>query len=759
MALVDDGVVGSEGDSEASVAFLRREWIEDELEARLDQFAEVHDIRVVCGTWNANGKNMPTLDLDLTPWLACGGGPADVYAVGAQEMVDLTAANVLTEGKSAKRADAWVAMLEAALAGLPGGVRYERLASRHLVGVFLVVFARSEPARPGGFSAAKCSQVDDGSAGVGVMGMLGNKGGCAVRFRAFDTTVCVVSAHLAAHRGNVEGRNADVAAICAKVEFRNVDDVSTPTPATAQSDDAPPLPPRAPDRPPAPPAPAPPPPPRRILDHDVVFWLGDLNYRVREGIATAECFARAEARDDAFLLANDQLNLERAAGRVFAGFDEGPIGFPVTYKYEAGTSRLEQRPEKKLRAPAWCDRVLWKSRRAVALEDYDSDMSLEPSDHKPVRASLRARVLEVLPAKKRAVERAVIAALDGLDASRPPEVACELLDDVPGGGDRYASSRKRPLPGLVDLGDVRYGQKVVRTIALKNVGEAPAHWRFVGRAFDGAGASLDAAPRPRLRKDWLALSRTRGTLLPGDVALVDVVVRVRTRAARRLNAAVDALAEVLVLHVERAPGDRYVKFAGTWVPSAWGRDLADLCGRGADRDDATVAAPVPRELYRLVDALSVKRDAANLFFEAGPEADVDAVRRALDASAPLPDVGAHALASALTSFLSALARPVVPAALLPEKELADAQGLRAWGADFLAALPDAHYNTFVYVVAFFKELLASADRNLLTPARLSVVVCGAMLPSDDHGDLDKETLYSKHYFNAVVQYFLTAPMG
>ncbi|KAH8052188.1 hypothetical protein JL722_10288 [Aureococcus anophagefferens] len=721
MALVDDGVVGSEGDSEASVAFLRREWIEDELEARLDQFAEVHDIRVVCGTWNANGKNMPTLDLDLTPGSPAAAG-GDAYAAGAQEMVDLTAANVLTEGKSAKRADAWVAMLEAALARLPGGVRYERLASRHLVGVFLAVFARSEPARPGGFSAAKCSQVDDGSAGVGVMGMLGNKGGCAVRFRAFDTTVCV-SAHLAAHRGNVEGRNADVAAICAKVEFRNVDDVSTPTPATAQSDDAPPLPPRAPDRPSAPPAPAPPPPPRRILDHDVVFWLGDLNYRVREGIATAECFARAEARDDAFLLANDQLNLERAAGRVFAGFDEGPIGFPVTYKYEAGTSRLEQRPEKKLRAPAWCDRVLWKSRRAVALEDYDSDMSLEPSDHKPVRASLRARVLEVLPAKKRAVERAVIAALDGLDASRPPEVSCELLDDVPGDGDRYASSRKRPLPGLVDLGDVRYGQKVVRTIALKNVGEAPAHWRFVGRAFDGAGASLDAAPRPRLRKDWLALSRTRGTLLPGDVALVDVVVRVRTRAARRLNAAVDALAEVLVLHVDRAPGDRYVKFAGTWVPSAWGRDLADLCGRGADRDDATVAAPVPRELYRLVDALSAKRDAANLFFEAGPEADVDAVRRALDASAPLPD------------------------------------GLRAWGADFLAALPDAHYNTFVYVVAFFKELLASADRNLLTPARLSVVVCGAMLPSDDHGDLDKETLYSKHYFNAVVQYFLTAPMG
>ncbi|KAH8077005.1 hypothetical protein JL720_10306 [Aureococcus anophagefferens] len=680
MALVDDGVVGSEGDSEASVAFLRREWIEDELEARLDQFAEVHDIRVVCGTWNANGKNMPTLDLDLTPGSPAAAG-GDAYAVGAQEMVDLTAANVLTEGKSAKRADAWVAMLEAALARLPGGVRYERLASRHLVGVFLAVFA-FEPARPGGFSAAKCSQVDDGSAGVGVMGMLGNKGGCAVRFRAFDTTVCVVSARAA--------KGATTRRPC-----RRAPDRPSAPPAPA-----PPPPPRRildHDRPSAPPAPAPAPPPRRILDHDVVFWLGDLNYRVREGIATAECFARAEARDDAFLLANDQLNLERAAGRVFAGFDEGPIGFPVTYKYEAGTSRLEQRPEKKLRAPAWCDRVLWKSRRAVALEDYDSDMSLEPSDHKQARGAACARACS--------------------------RCRGELLDDA---------WRRRPLrprgsgrPGLVDLGDVRYGQKVVRTIALKNVGEAPAHWRFVG------GPSTALAPlrgaAPRLRKDWLALSRTRGTLLPGDVALVDVVVRVRTRAARRLNA---ASAPRRCSSCTPAPGDRYVKFAGTWVPSAWGRDLADLCGRGADRDDATVAAPVPRELYRLVDALSAERDAANLFFEAGPEADVDAVRRALDASAPLPD-----------------------------KELADAQGLRAWGADFLAALPDAHYNTFVYVVAFFKELLASADRNLLTPARLSVVVCGAMLPSDDHGDLDKETLYSQHYFNAVVQYFLTAPMG
>ena len=45
----------------------------------------------------------------------------------------------------------------------------------------------------------------------------------------------------------------------------------------------------------------------------------------------------------------------------------------MTYKYQQNTSILERRPEKKLRAPAWCDRVLWRTKRlGVRLEAYGS---------------------------------------------------------------------------------------------------------------------------------------------------------------------------------------------------------------------------------------------------------------------------------------------------------------------------------------------------------------------------------------------------
>lgn len=41
---------------------------------------------------------------------------------------------------------------------------------------------------------------------------------------------------------------------------------------------------------------------------------------------------------------------------------EADLTFAPTYKYEPKTDHYDRRPEKKLRCPAWCDRVLYKSK-------------------------------------------------------------------------------------------------------------------------------------------------------------------------------------------------------------------------------------------------------------------------------------------------------------------------------------------------------------------------------------------------------------
>ena len=52
--------------------------------------------------------------------------------------------------------------------------------------------------------------------------MIGNKGGASIRFRFYDSTMCFVCSHLAAHRGNVSGRNADFHNIVDKTVFKDV---------------------------------------------------------------------------------------------------------------------------------------------------------------------------------------------------------------------------------------------------------------------------------------------------------------------------------------------------------------------------------------------------------------------------------------------------------------------------------------------------------------------------------------------------------
>jgi len=121
---------------------------------------------------------------------------------------------------------------------------------------------------------------------VGVMGIMGNKGGVVTRFQLYQMSFFFLCTHLAAHQNNVNGRNNDYANILNKIEFQSNVNPEQPFQVIDSY---------------------------HILDHDYVFWIGDLNYRIATEISLEQCFAYIAVKEVAFLAPNDRLNIERRA--------------------------------------------------------------------------------------------------------------------------------------------------------------------------------------------------------------------------------------------------------------------------------------------------------------------------------------------------------------------------------------------------------------------------------------------------------------
>ena len=107
----------------------------------------------------------------------------------------------------------------------------------------------------------------------------------------------------------------------------------------------------------------------------------------------------------------------------------------------------------------------------------------------------------------------------------------------------------------------------------------------------------------------------------------------------------------------------------------------------------------------------------------------------------------RAVAAALTSLLSALAVPVCDSSFLPPLTGSDDDRISQWAFDLLEALPNAHYNAFVYVLALLREVLAKSWQTTAA-TRLAAVARDAFLPN---GEPDARA----HVF-AAVQFLLTS---
>jgi hypothetical protein len=132
-----------------------------------------------------------------------------------------------------------------------------------------------------------------------------------------------------------------------------------------------------------------------IWDHDVIFWFGDLNYRIVETCKNLIQVIKNH-REESYkaLIEYDQLHNEMNSSNVFEGFTEPEINFMPTFKYDVGTIDTFD-TSKKARAPAWTDRILYSYGRVFKQREdsdgwmvdcsfYKSHQSVVLSDHKPV---------------------------------------------------------------------------------------------------------------------------------------------------------------------------------------------------------------------------------------------------------------------------------------------------------------------------------------------------------------------------------------
>nr|XP_033777811.1 inositol polyphosphate 5-phosphatase K [Geotrypetes seraphini] len=308
-------------------------------------------LRLHLVTWNV-GTAFPPQDADHLLQLDM---PMDMYVIGLQE-VNCKMINLLSEFVFD---DPWSLFFMDVLSPLG----YVKVVSIRMQGLMLLVFVKH-------LHIPFIQDICTNYTRTGLYGYWGNKGGVTIRMSVYGHTVCFMNCHLPAHMENANQRLEDFERI---LEVQQFEGQSVPD----------------------------------ILDHDVLFWFGDLNFRIADhGIH----FVRETINKSQFCLLweKDQLNLAKKKEAILQGFMEGPLLFKPTYKFDLHSDTYDTRGKKTLfgfnekkRKPAWTDRILWKLKNVsqvssedkkteedpvftVTLNDYISHMCYGISDHKPV---------------------------------------------------------------------------------------------------------------------------------------------------------------------------------------------------------------------------------------------------------------------------------------------------------------------------------------------------------------------------------------
>ncbi|XP_054675113.1 synaptojanin-2 isoform X2 [Grus americana] len=466
------------------------------------EFTSFKRVRVATGTWNVNGGKQFRSNIlgtsELTDWLLdspklsgvsefqdddnC---PPDIFAVGFEEMVELSAGNIVNASTTNRKM--WGEQLQKAISRTH---RYIQLTSAQLVGVCLFIFVR-----PYHVPFIRDVAIDTVKTGMG--GKAGNKGAVSIRFQFYSTSFCFICSHLTAGQTQVKERNEDYKEITQKLSF---------------------------------------PMGRSVFSHDYVFWCGDFNYRI--DLTYEEVFYFLKRQDWKTLLEFDQLQQQKSSGKIFKDFHEGTINFGPTYKYDVGSEAYDT--SDKCRTPAWTDRVLWWRKKlpfektAGEINLLDSDLNaetkvrhtwtpgalmyygraeLQASDHRPVLAIVEVEVQEVNQAARESVFQEVSSFQGPLDAT----VVVNLLSPMPEEKNDFPEDLRTELMQIFE----DYGTVVLVRISGGQMLVTFADSKSALRVMDIDGVKVRGRTvkiRPKT-KDWLKglqeeIARKRDSIVP-----------------------------------------------------------------------------------------------------------------------------------------------------------------------------------------------------------------------------------------------------
>lgn len=682
------------------------EFMNDMLPFYEEAFTTLSDLCVSVCTYNvASKKPDATLRSLASMRNPASGAPTDVVVLAFQE-VDMSTAALLKEETDA--ASPWIAAANALLGindGPAQGVSYAPLPPKQMVGLLLCVYVRYE-------LVPFLREHEVTVLPTGALGSVGNKGAVGLRIVIHRTSICFLSAHLAAGQDSVAKRNASIETILQSMDFNGkkrleFDQLQATKPLNMRKDAQKIF------------------PPIYLREQDIVVIAGDLNYRLNLTYEEALQFIKEEKYAQMFRY-DQLLNELKNPYTPWWGFrDLTPCGCCPSYRFDIGTNTFDTSEKKRI--PGFTDRccVYMKDRALMDRLCVDSQevlMDVKISDHKPLVMAMRLPIRTEIRKEK---EKMMKSLLMQYEQQTSPHSLFRTTTTV------SATS--------LDFGSQKaFDERSALTLSVQNTGGVVAVMRVV-RVID---------PNDTTDGSWLRVSPIEMLLLPGQTKKFTVSMTVDPARSSWLGRwkpfaglAKLQLASKIVIAV-RSSNSHTVQCTASLNPSVFGNQwkhlytLGDVPCSEAYRmssqacysDGSAVVAPlVAKEVWALCNAISRNPHRRGLFLQSADPSQLRAVFNQLDEDPEkCAEVDAVIAANCLLFLLKSL-DPIIPGDQY-SAALEASKGKDKEPMELLNQIPAICANTFIYIISLLQFLLQPihARRNGLTREAITSIFSGVI---------------------------------